>query len=236
MTDYANIEMELRTTIGLARRPVAVTFSRKPPRGVPKFAGNVPSGCTFFSVAAGGMTFYTVAADHCGCAVGSCAYGLSTPENHGLKLLETMARIKRSYPIDAKDIRLLPRTGNHSVVTYSPLGETPTDPDVVVTVVRPLQGMLLQEAAMRKNIPVHSAPLGRPTCMSLHLVVADSAVTCAGCMGSRVFNALGDDEMYMLLPRCLLKTLSDEMRHIALANVKLAEQYLGERKEIEILM
>ena len=236
MTDYANIEMELRKTIGLARRPVAVTFSRQPPRGVPKFAGKVPSGCTFFSVAAGGMTFYTVGADHCGCALGSCAYGLSIPAKNDAKLTERMARISCSYPIGVEDIRGLPRSSRHQVVTYSPLGETPTDPDVVVAVVRPLQGMLLQEAAMRKHIAIHSAPLGRPTCMSLHLAMGDNAVTCAGCMGSRVFNALGDDEMYMLLPQRLLKTLSDEMRHIALVNVKLAEQYLEERKEIEILM
>ena len=236
MTDYAIIEMELRKTIGLSRRPVAVTFSQRPPRGVPKFAGKVPSGCTFFSVAAGGMTFYTVGADHCGCAVGSCAYGLSTPGKNDVKLAERVARISCSYPIGTEDILALPQTNSHRVVTYSPLGETPTDPDVVVAVVRPLQGMLLQEASMRKNIAIHSAPLGRPTCMSLHLVMRDCAVTCAGCMGSRVFNALGDDEMYMLLPQSFLKTLSDEMRHIALANVKLAEQYLGERREIEILM
>jgi uncharacterized protein (DUF169 family) len=72
--------------------------------------------------------------------------------------------------------------------------------------------------------------------MSLHLVMTDNAVTSAGCLGSRVFNALEDDEMYMLLPRRLLKTLSDEMRHIALANTKLAQQYLEQRKETEILM
>ncbi|MEJ2111985.1 MAG: DUF169 domain-containing protein [Acidobacteriota bacterium] len=122
------------------------------------------------------------------------------------------------------------------VVIFSPLSQTPVDPDLVVLVVRPLQGMLLQEAAIRRQIEVHVAPLSQPTCMSLHEVVRDKAITSAGCIGNRVYNALGDDEMYMLLPGRLLKRITDEVQLIATANNRLALEYLMKRDSAETLL
>ena len=64
MTDYRIIEQRLSRALGLQRRPVAVTFRETPPAGVPKFTGTEPSGCSFWRIAAGGRTFYTVPSDH----------------------------------------------------------------------------------------------------------------------------------------------------------------------------
>ena len=60
MVDYGNIEQRLSETLGLPRRPIAVTFRDTPPMGVPKFTGTEPSGCSFWRLAAEGRTFYTV--------------------------------------------------------------------------------------------------------------------------------------------------------------------------------
>lgn len=64
MADYRGMEQRLSEILGLRRRPVAVTFRDTPPEGVAKFAGTEPSGCSFWRIAAGGRTFYTVPADH----------------------------------------------------------------------------------------------------------------------------------------------------------------------------
>lgn len=237
MTDYSALEEELRKTVGLDRRPVAVAFRSSPPPGVPKFAGRAPSGCSFFGIAAGGMTFYTIAEDHHACAIGTYAYNLDLPSQHAEIMADSIASLRTVCSIDADEVRSLPRTPNNpEVVVFSPLGQTPVDPDIVVLVVRPLQGMFIQEAAMRRHIGIHIAPLSRPTCMSLHFVMEDKAVTSAGCIGNRVYNGLEDDEMYMLLPGRLLKTMAEEIELIATANHKLAFEYLLQRDAMETFL
>ena len=79
MTDYRSIEDQLRDTFSLRRRPVAVTFRESPPAGVAKFTGTEPSGCSFWRVAAGGRTFYTVPSDHYNCAIGSHTHNIPLP-------------------------------------------------------------------------------------------------------------------------------------------------------------
>ena len=79
MTDYRSIEAQLRDTFILRRRPVAVTFRDTPPAGVTKFTGREPSGCSFWRVAAGGRTFYTVPSDHYNCAIGSHTHNIPLP-------------------------------------------------------------------------------------------------------------------------------------------------------------
>ncbi len=60
MVDYHSIEQQLSETLSLQRRPVAVKFQETPPAGLPKFTGTMPSGCSFWRLAAEGRTFYTV--------------------------------------------------------------------------------------------------------------------------------------------------------------------------------
>jgi len=237
MLDYSILELELCETAGLSRRPVAVTFRSSAPQGIPKFAGKVPSGCSFFGIAAGGMTFYTVSTDHRNCALGCYCHNLSLPPGHAEELAKTMTSLSDTGSFQFEEIHSVPRTEvNPEAVIYSPLGNTPVDPDIAVLVVRPLQAMFLQEAALRRHIGVKVAPFGRPTCMSLHAALKDTAVTSAGCMGNRVYNALGDDEFYMLIPGRLLAKVTDEVQSIATANAKLAEQYLEKRNSMETLM
>jgi uncharacterized protein (DUF169 family) len=237
MMDYSILELVLCETVGLSRRPVAVAFRSSPPPGIPKFAGKVPSSCSFFGIAAGGMTFYTVAVDHYNCALGCYCYNLPLPSEHAEELTRSMERLRETGSLDYDDVRAVPRTEiNPEVVVYSPLGDTPVEPDVAVLVVRPLQAMFLQEAAMRKRIEITIAPFGQPTCISMHQAMERKAVTSAGCMGNRVYNALGDDEMYMMMPGLLLKKITDEVQLIATTNTKLAEQYLQQRNSMNAAM
>jgi uncharacterized protein (DUF169 family) len=237
MTDYSIIELELCETVGISRRPVAVTFLMHPPQGIPKFAGKAPSGCSFFRIASGGMTFYTVPTDHYNCPLGCYSYNLPLPSGHSEELEKSLRSLGDSCSVNMDEIRSIPRTeDNPQVVVYSPLGDTPVGPDIAVLVVRPLQAMFLQEAALRRHIRLQVAPFGRPTCMSLHSVLKETAVTSAGCMGNRVYNALQDDEFYMLIPGRLLQKITDEVQLIATANIKLTEHYLQQRDSIETMM
>ena len=237
MTDYSTIEFELCETVGISKRPIAVTFRSSPPQGIPKYAGKAPSGCSFFRIAAGGMTFYTVPTDHYNCPLGCYSYNLRLPPGHAKKLEKSLKSLQCACSLNLEDVHSVPRTDkNPEVVIYSPLGDTPVGPDVAILVVKPLQAMLLQEAALRKHIKIQVMPSGRPTCMCLHTVLDDTAVTSAGCMGNRIYNNLGDDEFYMLIPGRLLKQVAEEVQNIATANIKLAEYYLERRNSYEIFM
>ena len=91
MVDYGNIEQRLSETLGLPRRPIAVTFRDTPPMGVPKFTGTEPSGCSFWRLAAEGRTFYTVPSDHYNCAIGSYTHNISLPEERTQELHQTLS-------------------------------------------------------------------------------------------------------------------------------------------------
>ena len=75
MPNWKELEQTLTRHLNLDRAPVAITFCDGAPAGVRKFDGSVPSGCTFWKVAAtapaGRGAFYTVAADHQNCPIGA---------------------------------------------------------------------------------------------------------------------------------------------------------------------
>jgi hypothetical protein len=91
MVDYRGLEVELTQTLGLRRRPVAVTFRDAAPAGVTKFAGIEPSGCSFWRIAATGRTFYTVAGDHYNCPIGSYTHNLALPPDRAPELEQTLS-------------------------------------------------------------------------------------------------------------------------------------------------
>ena len=90
MTDYPNLEQRLSAAIHLERRPVAVAFRQEPPAGVSKFAGTVPSGCSFWRLAAQGETFYTVPGDHYNCPIGSYTHNIDLPEERAEELTQIL--------------------------------------------------------------------------------------------------------------------------------------------------
>ena len=68
MPNWTDLERAFTQGLGLDVPPVAVTFADAVPTGVKKFEGSVPSGCTFWKLAATAPArqgaFYTVPADH----------------------------------------------------------------------------------------------------------------------------------------------------------------------------
>lgn len=235
MVDYAAIEIRLHEILDLSRRPVAVTFQEKLPVGVPKFAGEEPSGCSFWQLASGGMTFYTVPRDHCNCAMGSYTHKFPLPPERAEELKRAFSQLTSSGYINMEEISSIPRLKKApKAIIYSPLGHTPADPDLVIFVTRPMQAMVLQEAALRLGIGLQHSALGRPTCMSLPAVLAQEMVTSAGCLGNRVYTGLREDELYVIVPGKILGRIADSVSGIAEANSKIAEYHRERRRSLTI--
>jgi uncharacterized protein (DUF169 family) len=222
--DYSIMESKLLRTLGLSRRPVVLAFRDAPPAGIPKFAGQEPSGCSFWRLAAQGMTFYTVPQDHANCALGSYAYRYDVSPEHTQELANTFSQLADSGYIQIGNISAIPRmqTAPQAVI-YSPLGETPIEPDLVIFVIRLMPAMILQEAALRMGIAMDFSSFGTPACMSLTTALSKGMASSTGCLGNRVFVDLGDDELYVLLAGNCLPKIVDAIQGISESNQKIKE-------------
>jgi uncharacterized protein (DUF169 family) len=233
MTDYRGLEKRVVDTLGLTRRPVAVAFRETPPAGVTKFDGSVPSGCSFWRVAMTGRVFYTVAADHHNCAVGSHTHNIALPAERASELPQTLTLMADVGYLRMEEVPAIPqlRTTPGAVI-YAPLGDTPVDPDVVLFAGRPGRVMLLQEAALRAGVAAGVPLLGRPTCMALPAALNDGTVATTGCIGNRVYTDIGDDELYVAVPGRDLARVIDELPTIRHANSTLAAYHKDRRQTL----
>jgi uncharacterized protein (DUF169 family) len=234
MPDWASIERDLVAAVASRRRPVAVTFRAAPPADVPAFAGRQPSGCSFWRLAAEGRRFYTVPADHAGCAVGSYTHNIPLPPERAHELDQTLGFMVGLGYVKMEEVPGIPRLPRTpAAVVYSPLGETPGDPDVVLVAGRPGRLMVLNEAATRAGVPSRLPLLGRPTCMALPVALDGSAAMSLGCIGNRVYTGLDEDELYVALPGREVPRVVAELGTITAANATLAGYHTRRRAELE---
>lgn len=233
MTDYRIMEQRLSEVLSLQRRPVAVAFRETPPAGVPKFTGTEPSGCSFWRIAAGGRTFYTVPSDHYNCPIGSYTHNLALPQDRTQELDQTLSFMAGIGYIKMEEVPRIPRLPQSpGVVIYAPLGDTPLEPDVVLFSGRPGRVMLLREAAVRAGVGAQFPLFGRPTCMAFPAALAYGVVASTGCIGNRVYTDVGEDELYVAVPGKDLRRIAEEAQTIAAANAKLSEYHRGRRQAL----
>jgi uncharacterized protein (DUF169 family) len=200
---------------------------------VPKFTGTEPSGCSFWRLAAGGRTFYTVPSDHYNCAIGSYTHNIPLPEERSHELEQTLSFMTGIGYIKMEEVPGIPRLAQTPcVVIYAPLGDTPVEPDVVLFAGPPGQIMLLQEAALRAGLGARIPLLGRPTCMALPAALAQGVVVSTGCIGNRVYTDLEEDELYVAVPGKDLARIANEVETIAAANAKLSEYHRARRQAL----
>ncbi len=233
MSKYADIEKQLVETLGLQRRPVAVSFLQHPPAGVVKFDASVPSGCSFWRLAAAGQTFYTVPADHFNCPIGSYTHTIDLPAERQSELTGTLALMTRLGYVRMEEVPGIPRLAETPPVTvYSPLADAPVAPDVVLVSGRPSGLMLLVEAAMRAGVYANMPLLGRPTCMSIPAALKSGVVTSLGCIGNRVYTGVNDDDLYAAIRGTDLPALAKHLGTIVSANTELEKYHQGRRAEL----
>lgn len=234
MKNYPQIEDRLVQALQLDRRPVAIAFRESPPLGVSKFSGAMPSGCSFWRLAAEGRTFYTVPGDHYNCPVGSYTHNIALPPDRAQELDQTLQLMTGIGYLRMEDIPGVFRLPDTPAVTiYAPLGDTPVDPDVVMFAVRPVSVMLLEEAALRAGVAAQLPMLGRPTCMALPAALAQGTVASAGCIGNRIYTDLSENELYVAVPGKDLERIAAEVDTILVANFRLAEYHRERRRTLE---
>jgi uncharacterized protein (DUF169 family) len=233
MLDYRVMEKRLSETLGLDRRPVAVTFRDSPPPGVDKFTGVEPAGCSFWRIAAGGRTFYTVPSDHYNCPIGSYTHNLPLPWDRSRELDQTLSMMAGIGYVKMEEVPGIPRLPRSpGVVIYAPLGDTPDEPDVVLFSGRPGRVMLLQEAALRAGVGTQVPLYARPTCVALPAALAGGAVASTACIGNRVYTDIGEDELYIAIRGKDLPKIADEALTIATANARLSAYHRERRQEL----
>jgi len=231
--NWSVLETRFVSAVKLERRPVAVTYLERAPDGVKQFEGSEPSGCSFWRLAADGKTFYTVPEDHFNCAVGAYTHNIAlSPEREQetgitLKMMFDLGYVK---PEEVPQIPRLSKTP--AVVVYSPLGEAPVAPDVVLFACRPRSAMLLNEAANRAGVASGVPALGRPTCMALPASLQHGAIFSLGCIGNRVYTDLSEDQMYFVVRGQDLQAIAGALEVVNSANAVLSDYAMGRRQKL----
>lgn len=233
MPDYQALENRFQQALNLSRRPVAVALRDEAPAPVEKFSGSEPAGCSFWRLAAEGLSFSTVPSDHYNCPIGSYTHNIPLPETRSQDLpgvLGTMTSIGYLKMEEVPGIPVLPETPK--AVVYAPLGDTAVDPDVVLFVVTPGKLMLLEEAAIRAGAASKLPLLARPTCMAIPAAMANGMASSAGCIGNRVYTRIGDTELYAAIPGRALEAVARELETILSANATLAEYHRARHSQL----
>jgi len=231
--NWSVLETRFTSAVKLERRPVAVAYLDGAPDSVEKFEGNEPSGCSFWRLAADGRTFYTVPEDHFNCAVGAYTHNITlSPEREQetgvtLKMMFDLGYVK---PEEVPQIPRLPKTP--AVLVYSPLGDAPVPPDVVLFACQPRSAMLLNEAAIRAGVACGAPALGRPTCMALPASLQHGAIFSLGCIGNRVYTGLSETQMYFVVCSQDLEAIADALEVVNGANAALSDYAIGRRQKL----
>ncbi len=233
MADFAVIEQQLTSALGLNRRPVAIAFGESAPAGVAPLDGTQPSGCSFWRLASAGKTFYTVPSDHYNCPIGSYTHNIALPKEREPELMNTLSLMVNAGYLKMHEVPGIPRLPETPAITiYAPLGVTPVDPDAVLVSGTPGRLMLLHEAATRalddRAMPVPL--LGRPTCMAIPAALSSGIASSFGCIGNRIYTGISDEEFYTVIAGKHLAAILAELDTIASANAALSE-YHSERRE-----
>jgi uncharacterized protein (DUF169 family) len=232
MTSWAHASVQLRQAFG-DLRPVAVSYLDAPPAGVEKFSGTVPSGCTFWRLAAEGRSFYTVPSDFYNCPIGSYTHAIDLPADRAGELERALGLMVGAGYLKMEEVPSIPRLPRTPAITcFAPLDNAVVAPDVVIVTGKPGALMRLQEAAIRAGAVAPLPLLGRPTCMGLPAAIAHGTVMSAGCVGNRVYTALGDDELYVMIPGARLSDVAEAAATIASANDTLSVYHTERRQSL----
>ena len=220
--------------LGLATAPVAVSFVPSAPAGIPRVARTGPAGCAYWRQAAQGEIFYTEAADHYNCPVGSYTHGVTLPHGRAKELEDVVGTMVGLQYIRMEEVAALPRrTEPFRVAVYAPLAEAPIPPDVVLVRGRARQIMLVAEAARGAGLEGDGATLGRPACAMIPAALSrPDGVTSLGCIGNRVYTGLGDDELYFTIPGAKVGLVVERLQTVLHANRELEQYHRGRQASL----
>jgi uncharacterized protein (DUF169 family) len=227
-TDLRNTAALLMSLLGLEHQPVAITFHETAPNGHTKYfegnmstptedgrSGRVAAPCVFW-IHGHESAFATLPADHGNCSVGQFTHGLA----------------EAADIIDKADVATLLEVGwvtleafagvahlsrRPAAISYGPLGESTSLPDVVLLRVSPKQMMEIADA-----VPVEWS--GKPQCQILPRA-ADRKVIAAsmGCALSRARTGMADDELTCAVPGERIQELAEALVSVCAADAAVTD-------------
>ena len=218
---------QIHELLGLRQNAVAIRFQQTPPEGMPRIGDKQVAGCRYWKLAAEGESFYTEAADHYGCPVGSHTHGIDLPEQVAGELEGVIGTMVELEYVAMEEIPRIPQlAGTFGVAIYAPLAEAEFEPDVVLVSGTARQIMLLVEAASSAGVAGDGSMVGRPTCAAIPAVIeSQSTATNLGCIGNRVYTELKDDEFYFVIAGAKLDQVREKLVTIMEANRALEEYH-----------
>ena len=228
MTDHRTLADSLSKALHLAVAPIGISFASDAPAGVPAFdepmsqpaadgrAGRVPAGCVFW-VRAAERSFTTAPEDHGNCSVGRYTHGLARLDEVAGN--DDVAALLESGWVDAEAVSGIPAISERSAaITYGPLSEAATVPDVVLLRVNGRQMMVLSDALPGLKIE------GKPQCHIVALAKEHGEVVASvGCALSRARTGMRPDEMTLALPGSRLAEVTEAVQRTAAIDTVVAK-------------
>jgi uncharacterized protein (DUF169 family) len=229
MANYKDIEARLVSALKLDRAPVAVTFLDAEPKGVRKFMGQVPSGCSFWKLATSSPPFYTVPQDHYNCPIGSYTHNIALPKEREKELTDVLGFMAQIGYVKMEEVPQIPRWPQApAAVVYARLGDAPLPPDVVIVAGNARAAMLLGEASNASG-KSSGMTLPRPTCMAIPAAASKGTTLSLACIGNRVYTEVSDNDIYAFIRGSDVEAVAGALGKILEANQQLT-QYHQERK------
>ncbi|MSQ35518.1 MAG: hypothetical protein EXR63_00010 [Dehalococcoidia bacterium] len=219
--DWQALNRQLMSALGSDIPPIAITFHDTPPAGVRPFddpmpaphevdgrTGRVSAGCVFWMKSTD-RTFSTVAEDHANCSVGSVTHGFKTLAEVGGNA--DVAALLESGWVTMDVVPQIPVvTQKPAAVTYGPLAECSTDPDVVLCRISARQFMVVMDALPGVRVE------GKPQCHIIAIAKEQGEVAVsAGCQLSRVRTGMPNSEMTLAIPTAQLASVIERIEATA---------------------
>ncbi|HLK89363.1 MAG TPA: DUF169 domain-containing protein [Polyangia bacterium] len=194
----------VREMLGLRRLPIKIGFLDGLPAQLPRWAGGpVAAGCVFWDAAMEGKSFYTIAADHWNCAIGSQIHGIGLPADRASELDATLEFMIETRYTDAAEVAGIPQVEREpKAIAYAPASSEAFQADVILLAASPAPLSLIHDAARRAGIAGSgTVSIDRPSCAVLPAASKTGTLALAfGCKSNRVFTQIADAEAYVALP------------------------------------
>ena len=211
---WKDLSEQLVSDLELRGAPIQVSYLDAAPKGVPEHPGGAPSVCTFF---AEGQThpFYSDLRGHDACEIGAFVLGIPPEGEFGGRLMGTIGTMqKEGYLLPGEEAKVPHNATAPKFVAYGPLGSLPMAPTTILMFARPKSAMLAIEAA-KGTVPMN----GRPMCAIVPILNQGAPVAVSmGCIGSRVYTQMGDDNMLVGVRGDHLEKFAHDLRAIKRAN------------------
>jgi uncharacterized protein (DUF169 family) len=219
----------VREMLGLRRLPIKIGFLDGLPALLPRWAGGpVAAGCVFWDAAMAGKSFYTIAADHWNCPVGSQILQIKLPDDRARELDTTLEFMVETRYTDATEAANLPTLDREpKAVAFAPATSDAFRADVILLAAAPAALSPLHDAARRAGLVSEGlGSIGRPSCAVLPEAAKSGALALAfGCKSNRVFTKIGDDEAYLAIPAGRWDELVERLFEVVRSNLTMGTYF-----------